>query len=91
MYRHAVNTEWSFESSLHSSHRAVVRFDHRPTAAEVEEVLEHNGWQYSLMLDFAVLAGSMPEQAWRDALGEPPTRAIEITPASERPGMELSP
>jgi hypothetical protein len=69
----------------------VVGFDHRPTAAEVEAVLDENGWQYSLLFDYAVLAGSMPEQVWRDTLGEPPSRAMEITPASERPGMELEP
>ncbi|MCA9712655.1 MAG: hypothetical protein KDK70_42900, partial [Myxococcales bacterium] len=80
LYRHAVNEAWNIDNSLHSSNRPVVAFDHRPTAAEVEQVLTRNGWQLEGEPEgFAVLAGTMPAATWVEWLGAAPSVTIRVT------------
>lgn len=74
MYRRAFNPWWNIATGPHSRVRPLRDFSSRPTPADVEAMLDDNGWSYAARDDFKLLAGNMIDENWQLALGGKPTR-----------------
>jgi hypothetical protein len=64
MYRHAVNAWWNIGGGIHSSSRPIHDFDHRPTVAEIEAVLDDNAWKFTDDGDGKLLAANVIDETW---------------------------
>src|SRR5439155_20650435 len=74
MYRRAFNAWWNIATGPHSRVRPLRDFPKRPTPADVEAILDDNGWGYTDRGDSKLLAGNMIDENWALALGGKPTR-----------------
>jgi hypothetical protein len=64
MYRHAFNAWWNIYTSFHSRARPVQTFDHKPSADEIDAVLDNNAWKRADDGGFKLLAGNVIEETW---------------------------
>ena len=93
MYRHATNRSWNpHKGSIHDRSDPIQTFAQPPTAAEIDAMLERDGWQWedeerfdgeATVPGFLVKAGNVLDTVWAEVL-EPPTRTF--LPGIEFPG-----
>jgi len=65
MWRHAFNKWWNIGGGFHDPKTPIRTFDHAPTAAELDAMLEANGWDFSAARDgFKLVGGKLVDAAW---------------------------
>jgi hypothetical protein len=68
MWRHAFNKWWNIDGSIHDPRVPIRTFDHAPTAAEIESMLEGNRWNFSAAQDgFKLMGGRVIDASWPSA------------------------
>lgn len=65
MWRHAFNKWWNIGGSFHDPQTPIRTFDHAPTAAELDAMLEGNRWDFSAdQGGFKLVGGKLIDAAW---------------------------
>lgn len=71
MWRHAFNKWWNIGGGAHDAAVPIRTLDHAPTAAELDQMLRGNGWDFSAdQSGFKLIGGDTIDANWPSA---PPT------------------